>query len=204
MWKVISREPLNRNKIPRDSKFSFCCLLLRRGPNNLQRRNGKPEKGDSGVRASQQGTEHVRWLEKRELGQGLLKEESGSFETNWIHFHLNQSLFYSDIPLFSLPSLQYFSFFRERKALATGRGSPSQASRQVGERLGLEQPWQPHAPHGQAASRARERSREPRSAQRCAPPHRVTAADAASICHELIPLSLGRSSERNGGAFPTY
>lgn len=35
-------------------------------------------------------------------------------------------------------------------------------------------------------------------------PTRVTAADARSICHELIPLSLRHSGKRNGGTFPTY
>lgn len=133
MWKVISQEPLNRNKIPRNSKFSFCCLLLRRGSNNLQRCNGKQEKGDSGVRASQQGTEHVRWLEKGELSQGMLKEESGSFETNWIHFHLNQSLFYSDIPLFSCKSTVFLLLQRKK-----GSGH---------------RPWQP-LPGQQAGGRA--------------------------------------------------
>lgn len=33
-------------------------------------------------------------------------------------------------------------------------------------------------------------------------PLQVTAADAESICHELIPLSPRHSSKRNGSTFP--
>lgn len=153
-------------------------------------------------------TEQVRWLEKGGLGQGMLWEEFRLFGTKWISFHSNWSLLYPNIP-FSLPKLR--ACLLQRQKYCDLGCDTARASRQAGSWVCVppQQPRRPHAqPQAAALRKAREKSWEYRlwlalPGTRL-PPLRVTAADAGSICHELIPLSLRCFGERNGSAFPTY
>ena len=107
------------------------------------------------------------------------------------------------------PNSTAFLLLQSKKDSGRGLCHPSEASRPAGGRAiaRLEHPRRPDAPARQAVSEAREGVGSTGSgcaAWRCAPPLRVTAADAGSICHELIPLSLRHVGESNGSAFPTY
>lgn len=148
-------------------------------------------------------TEQVIWLEKGGLGQGMLWEEFRLFRTNWISFHSNWSLLYPNMP-FSLPKPRASLLLQRQKYCGPGCDSHRPASRLAAGWAPLEQP--------QAAAAALHKAQQSSRGYRPwlalpgtrPPPLRVTAADAGSICHELIPLSLRCFGGRNSSAFPTY
>lgn len=120
----------------------------------------------------------ARWLEKGGLAQGALWEELRLFGTNLVSLQFKHPLF-TPKPRASSSERGRLWPWDEPPLLRRGWWG---ARPQRGAGIGL---WL--AP--------------PRSALL---PLQVTAADAGSICHELIPLSLRRSGERNGSAFPAY